>query len=327
MAQSTISRFYDLQGLRVQVTANSSKTLMAVHARLRQFLVPEQGAPDLRFELLAVARPQNHLFDQPPEDVRPVYDPPLGQVVYSDAEDRLYIVYGENVRVWCDPAQGRTKVTIVAAALESLWFVSHPLFTLPFVEMMKRRGRYSVHAAALTIDGSGVLLPAGSGAGKSTLALALLRAGFGFLGDDTLFLANEKAGLCVYAFPDEVDATEGTLAFFSELQHLRDRPRAPGAPKWQIRVEEVYGIDFVRRCAPSVLVFPKIANTAKSSLEPMSKDEALMEMAPNILLTEVQSAQAHLDALAKLVQQSSCYRLETGRDFDDLPERLRRLLD
>jgi len=59
----------------------------------------------------------------------------------------------------------------------------------------------------------------------------------------------------------------------------------------------------------------------------MNKDEALMALVPNILLTEARSAQTHLDTLAKLVQQSSCFRLATGRDFDDLPGRLRRLLD
>ena len=201
MTPPSLSRSYSLYDLRVQVTTNSPEMLTAVHARLRQFLVPEQAAPDLQFQLRAVARVQDHVFDQPPHGARPVYDPPLGQVVYSAVEDRLYIVYGENVRVWCDPAQGRTKVSIVASALESLWLVSHPLFTIPFVEMMKRRGRYSVHAAALALDGRGVLLPAGSGSGKSTLALALLRAGFGFLGDDTLFLADEKGGLRVFDHP------------------------------------------------------------------------------------------------------------------------------
>jgi len=152
MTQPIGSRAYAFHGLRIEVAANNPRMLTAIHARLRQFLVPEQAEPDVRFEFLAVGRPQDHVFDRPPADVRPVYDPPIGQVAYCDVEDRLYIVYGESVRVWCDPAQGLAKVSILVSALENLWLVSHPLFTIPFVEMMKRRGCYSVHAAALAID-------------------------------------------------------------------------------------------------------------------------------------------------------------------------------
>jgi hypothetical protein len=327
MTDSLASGSYALHGLQIEVVTDHKAIWAAVHARLRQFQAVRQSLNDLRFEFRCVTRRHDHVFDAPPPDARPVYDPPIGQVVFSDAEDRLYIVYGDEVRVCCNPSRGHTEVSITASALKQLWLVSHPLFTLPFLELMKRRGRYSIHAAGLAIDGQGLLLPAGSGSGKSTLALALLRAGFGFLGDDTLFLADDDGRLRVCAFPDEIDATETTLALFSELHPLLDQPKAPGAPKRQIWAEAVYGIDFVRACRPSVLVFPKITATTKSVVEPMNKDEALLELASNVLLTDARSSQAHLDALAALVKQSRCYRLATGRDFDDLPHLLARLLE
>ena len=58
----------------------------------------------------------------------------------------------------------------------------------------------------------------------------------------------------------------------------------------------------------------------------MDPAEALLELAPNVLLTEVRSSQAHLDALAELARTCACYRLETGRDFDALPGLLRGLV-
>ena len=58
----------------------------------------------------------------------------------------------------------------------------------------------------------------------------------------------------------------------------------------------------------------------------MGRDEALLELAPNVLLTEPRSSQAHLDVLAALVRETACYRLETGRDFHVLPTLLRNLL-
>jgi hypothetical protein len=59
----------------------------------------------------------------------------------------------------------------------------------------------------------------------------------------------------------------------------------------------------------------------------MDPDEALLELVPNVLLTEAKSCRAHLDALGKLVKSTPCYRLETGRDFDQLSVRFRELLD
>jgi hypothetical protein len=327
MMQPNFSNSYHLHGLRATITANNPQVLNAVHSRLRQFATVAHSIHDLRFEYLCISCREEHIFDQLPRNVRPIYEPPSGEVAYSDHDDCLYITYGDGIRVRCDPKQGHAKISILESALENLWFISHPLFTLPFVESMKRHGRYSVHAAGLALHGRGLLLPAHSGSGKSTLALALLRAGYGFLGDDTLFLARDGESLRVCAFPDEIDATETTLAMFSELHHLLDQPKIPGASKRQIWAEEVYGIDFVSECQPWVLVFPKFANVQKSSIEPMSKDKALLEMASNILLTEARSSQAHLDALAELVKNTQCYHLQTGRDFDDLPRLLSSLLE
>jgi hypothetical protein len=59
----------------------------------------------------------------------------------------------------------------------------------------------------------------------------------------------------------------------------------------------------------------------------MERDEALLELAPNVLLTEPRSSQAHFDALAALAAASDCYRLETGRDLPAAARLLRKLLE
>jgi hypothetical protein len=72
----------------------------------------------------------------------------------------------------------------------------------------------------------------------------------------------------------------------------------------------------VWECAPAVLVFPRVAGAPESELSPLSPGEALLELAPNVLLTEARSSQGHLDALAELVERSDCYRLATGKDLE-----------
>ena len=76
-----------------------------------------------------------------------------------------------------------------------------------------------------------------------------------------------------------------------------------------------------------MLIFPQAARARESVLTPLPKDAALLELICNVLRTDVTLAQAHLDALAALVNRCLCFRLDTGRDFDALPALLRPVLD
>ena len=320
---------YDLHGVRIGVAATgpediAERAAAGVHARLAGLPRDNAGSPDLLFEIHAG---DAHAFERPAV-ARPVYDPPVGEVVYDDGAGLLYIGYGPRLSVLCEPGRGRVRASAAPMTEEDLWSLSHPLFTLPLVELLKHRGLYGLHAGGVCRDGRALLLPGTSGSGKSTLTLALARAGFGFLGDDTLFLAHpadNPGGLKILAFPDEFDLTDQTVTFFPELAPLLDASRPPGWRKRQIRAEQVYrekGSEVVWECEPALLVFPQVAGVRESRLHPMEKDEALLELAPNVLLTEPGSSQAHFDALAELVERSECWRLETGTDLDEAVRRL-----
>ena len=97
---------------------------------------------------------------------------------------------------------------------------THPLLTIALVETMKRFERFPLHAAGLALHGKGVLVPGASGSGKSTTSVTLVRAGFDFLSDDTVFLTSSADGIWVAGFPDEVDVTDSTVARIPELGHL-----------------------------------------------------------------------------------------------------------
>jgi hypothetical protein len=322
-------RAYLLHGVRFGVIAAGAgeRAAAGVHSRLAGLpLGPSgnNGPPyDLTFEIDAS---DGHAFGRPAAG-RPVYDPPVGEVVYDDAADQLYIGYGPRLRVLCEPGRGRARASAAGMEEEDLWSLSHPLFTLPLVELLKRRGLYGLHAGGVCRDGRALLLPGTSGSGKSTLTLALARAGFGFLGDDTLFLARRPEGVRILAFPDEFDLTDQTVSFFPELAPLLGEPRLQGWRKRQVRAERAYGVPVVWECAPAALVFPRVAGVRTSELTPLSPAEALIELAPNVLLTEARSSQGHLDALAELVERSDCYRLATGTDLEAAVERLGELME
>lgn len=256
---------------------------------------------------------------------RPVYDPPSGEVVYFDETEELFIDYDDRVRVLVQVADGVVETGYRADDAEARALAVHPLFTIPLLELCKRRGRYPLHAACVALGSRGVVFPGGSGSGKSTLAIALLRAGYAFLSDDMVFL--DQNGTRVMAFPDELDVTDETARMIPELAKFVGRATVPGRPKHNIRVEDAFAAEIVSECRAEALVLPRIANRDKSRLAPVDPDEVLLELAPNVLLTEPVSSQRHFDALGALARTVPCYRLETGRDLDAAVDCLRELFD
>lgn len=301
---------YSFHGLGLGVSA-PDEVLRAFHARFAALPAGGSRPPDLLFEVQADPLER-------PERARPVYDPPLGEVVYDDGRDLLYLRQGR-LSALCEPAAGRVRYSAVSPQGEDLWILSHPLLSVPMMELLKRRGLFGVHAAGADLGGKALVLAGTSGSGKSTLSVALARAGFGFLGDDTLFLRGDR----VLAFPDEIDLTEESVSFFPDL-HVNSSPA--GWRKRQLPAEPALGAGIVWESEPAVLVFPRVAGRPRSELLPIDAGEALLELAPNVLLTEPASSQAHFDALAGLARASRCYRLETGTDLDEAVRLLRELM-
>jgi len=327
------ARAYDLHGIPLAV-AGWEPAAAAIHARLERLPACPAGSTGLSFEILA-GEAAAALAGMRPAGARPVYDPPQGEVVYSDAQDLLYIEHGADRRLvaLCEPAARRVRLGVRSApepGSADAWYLSHPLFTVPLAESLKRRGLFMLHAAGAARDGRAILLPGTSGAGKSTLAVALVRAGLDLLGDDTLFLAPDPGGgLRLLAFPDEIDLTPQSTGLLAGLLPevaplLRSQP---GWQKSQLSAERLAGCRIAWETRPAVLVFPRVAaGRTESRLTPLDPFEALLELAPNVLLTEPVSSQAHLDALGELAQASRCYRLETGRDLAAAAARLAALL-
>jgi hypothetical protein len=320
------TRAYLFHGLRLRVSGGKA-VLANLHARLGRF--PEQthhGAADLQFEFHHVGDASHHTVARPAGVGRSVLEPGLGELVYFDQTQLLYLEIPGHGRALCDARSGRVQVSYPRAAGKDLWLLSHPLFTIPLAELLKRRGLYMLHAAGLAVAGKGLLVAGQSGAGKTTLALALLRAGFDFLADDTVFLSREGKQLRILAFPDEVDVTAETLEFFPELRPLAQSSKPKGRPKRAFCTTRFYGVAPRWECVPGTIVFPKPAGLGMSVITPMPKAEALMQLVCNVLRTDPHSSQSHLDALADLVRDSRCFRLQTGCDFDQLPALLRSVM-
>jgi hypothetical protein len=314
-APAALRRSFDIHGVTVDLRADEHTVIEAVELRLRDFRSAAVPEPDLRLEFLTDgAEPP----EPPPGAGRPVYDTPHGSLqYYADADAMCGELSGVYVR--CEPARGVARFRTAAFAGRELYMATHPLVTISLMEMLERRGLFSVHAACVSgEDRRGVLLAGPSGAGKSTLALSLARAGMSFLSDDVVFLARDgdPADVRVLGFADAIGLTAHAAEHFAELRVMLGEPPIDGFPKRLARIEELFGAPSVRICEPRALVFPEVVSDQPSRLAPLDGGDALLRLVPDVLLTDSASTKAHLEAIAALLKRARCYELRAGRDLE-----------
>jgi hypothetical protein len=293
---------YNLHGITMRVTGPRDVTAL-FSQRLLAFQRDDDAAPDLDFILTPgdVGRRGDQFGPG-----RDVYEIPGGEVLYHSATSVITARYRDCVRMTCDVASGKTEYALSAdqSANESAGrAASHILFTLPLIELLRRRGLYNVHAAGLCRGNDAVLLAGPSGAGKSTLTLAMTRAGWGYMGDDMLFM--KKDHVEVFGFPEGID-------YFPDTSPVV----LPVPLKTHMRPEAAFGIPAVLQAKPKALIFPRVAHTSDSLLLPVKRTEAFLELAPNVLMTDRAGCEAHFKVLEDLTRRTPAFRLHTGTNLN-----------
>lgn len=202
------------------------------------------------------------------------------------------------------------------------------LFHLALIELLRRRGLYTIHATALEKHGRGVLIPGNSGRGKTTSFISLLRSGYRYLSDDHPLIRDAGTHVEMLPFPIKIGVTEATMAFFPELRNAPDHILHPGSPKRSFHAEDLYPTSVGDTCEPAIILFPHVVDKPHSCLEPLPKSRALEVLLPQALLVyDPEMARREFQVLAKLVQQVDCYLLHFGRDILGLPKLITPLLE
>jgi hypothetical protein len=317
-----------MHGVNVEIESDEPTLLSRLQRRLAPFSAwtGQATEAELRFEF-RISEARGGI------DGVPVPKPTVYQVAdiefrYDDTYDLLFVSRAQRLIGVCYAKRGVVLFEVAADSIGDLDLYSQTLFTVFLIELMKRHGRFSLHAAGISVGDRGILLAGPSGAGKSTLAVVLLQSlgqRAGFLGDDMLFLSSRSGEIRVHGWPEPIDVGEWTQRRLPALVP-RMEMTAIGGRKGQIAGAEIAGAIPASDARPDVIVFPRLTGKAKSTLTPMSLDQALLELAPNVFLTEATSSQAHLAVLGSLARQCRCYRLETGRDIDSLPSLLLELI-
>jgi hypothetical protein len=181
----------------------------------------------------------------------------------------------------------------------------------------------TLHAGGVEQAGVGVVLPGVMEAGKTTLVAGLVRAGFDYFTDEAVAL--DRSTLEIHPYPKPLSIDRGAWPLFPELEpHAVATDDDPRDGQWQVPVEAIRPGAVGEPCRVDVIVFPRYERGARTSLEPLRRAEALVELAKNTFEFDVQARTA-LDLLAEVVRGRECYRLPMG-DLEGAVELVSRLV-
>ena len=171
------------------------------------------------------------------------------------------------------------------------------------------------HAAAVSQDGTAVVLPALSGSGKTTLTAWLLAHGWSYLTDELVFIPEGQDELIAY--PRPLNVKRDALPV---VESLRMEPSNLGGwtgPSSTLFPPELFGVACDRMSLPvSLLIFPAYrtgADYSLTALTPAHTAQALMAT----LLNTPNLPTFGLPEAARLARHIPGFRMEYG-GFDQL---------
>ena len=230
------------------------------------------------------------------------------------------------------PQEARAEGQLSTAFWQSPLYDRRSLLLRTVIMLLRQRDIYSLHAGALllpqdapsrTAADSGLLITGASGAGKTTLTLGLINAGWRFVGDNVVTLCQDwrTEMVQVRALQRGFACTAQTMACFPWLQSTAHSPLTTLEGKHLLFTDDLYPEQFVPQCTPRVLLFPQVTTAAQTTLEPIDATEALLALLPQSLglLAHSDQTQAQLQMVRTLVDQSSAYRVYSGRDLIERP--------
>ena len=307
-------QFFLIHGVRLEIESPAGPLAEAAGEAFAGFTAPA-GPADLRWRLGLGRLPA------PSPDEAPLftYDALHGY----DRGEAVEICHGGSVLRL--PREGRVASGVVAPETLAIpRFFSHVYLPLATQELLRRRGRYYLHAAAVGRDGVWLLCPAESGQGKSTLTVSLLQAGWQYLTDDSVLLWEERDGVEAGRFSTSFHATEDALTRFPRLRAARRL--AVWGEKFAYDPTPLFGPPAGERCRPQALVFPEIG-LGPTRLEPLSATEAMTRLLRLSVLVFMnrELATPHLQTLRRLATTTAARRVVLGTDAREDPEPVMRL--
>jgi len=272
-------------------------------------ICPETKAVDLQLKMC------NTPFPLPHDAVKEIKGP---LITYYSKSDVLYFISTNGSLISLDPvhrvAKGFLTYDLLNKPLDLFSFVVEPI-----VEMLKYRGLYFIHAAALSGSGMTFLVSGASGCGKTTTSLSLVANGFKYVSDDTIFIRRSNEGVQVYPLFKSFNLDKDLAGRFPQIIEDQKKPVSSDI-KIPIDISEIVPDSHISSAKPDVIIFPKITSINRSEIRPIGNMEVYKRLLSQIILAiDKNIAKKQLHVLELLVKQTKGFELLSGKDLYENP--------
>ncbi len=186
-------------------------------------------------------------------------------------------------------------------------------------------GAQLTHAAAVGLDGEGVLLTGRGGSGKSTTTMACLEHGLNTAGDDYVLLAADPEPVAYSLY----STTKMHTSFLKQtwphwVPHVADH--VGPERKSVFLLHEAVPRQISSRLRIRAILTPHVSNSARASLERISPAAAVMAAAPSTMFQLPEAREHTLRFLTQFARSLAGYRLHLARDLHSAPACIRDFL-
>jgi hypothetical protein len=198
------------------------------------------------------------------------------------------------------------------------------LFVKQINDMVCTSTQSLVHAAAVGIDGQGVLICARGGSGKSTLAVSAMLDGFQYVSDDYLILSKTDR---LYAYPiySVINLSPDIYPKMKSLQaeYMYD---SYYNPKCTMNIN-AHRERVVKKLPINWVIFPQITDEKVPAIKPMNKGKAIVQLVHStISQTNDYLNTGTVKKLVSLVSDKDFYQINLSPDLDANVQLLRQFI-
>jgi hypothetical protein len=306
---------YDIDGFGLSVAGPDEICLQAFSPALAAFEVSRLNNPD--WSIIVEIKSELPAFDPECLDWEGLLPEGLNAAVGRRGNDFILLVRDHCI-LRSETAARRTLVTVRTGKEHG--FQGTIVMGL-LEDVLATAQRYLVHAACLVHPGrnEAILMFAPSGTGKTTAALALARGGLQLAGDDATLLRFAGDEPRVLGLPRGLRIHRRTATFLPWLSRVLGNWE--GSNEQWLRHELLEGVvarasPVSRSCVRLILLDPPGAgNPVATTIHPRDALVAILHdnvrLAPEGLRPE---RVRFVDALVRLVQSTSTWRLQPGSD-------------